>query len=202
MSFLAEAPVTYALIVVNVAVSLLAFANMDFFRSWMFSVGHITREGEIHRVITSGFLHASPAHLLFNMLTLWFFGPWLEQPDMLGRNGMLIVYFGSLLAGNGWALVENFRKLDYTAVGASGAISGVVLAFCLYKPFAMLLVFFILPLPAIVFAVLYISYSAFAMGRDNSNIGHEAHLGGAIGGLVITLVLQPGILNHLIDQIL
>ena len=193
-------PVTYMLIGINVLISMFAFYSPAFFEAMLFQVGPV-RDGEIYRLLTAGFLHADLMHLLFNMFTLFFFGPVLESDRLMGRARFLIVYFAALLAGNLWALFANFNEPFYAAVGASGAISGVMIAVSLFVPFMMIFFFGIIPVPAILFAVLYIGYSAFAMGSVNSTIGHEAHLGGAIAGLVLTLVMFPGVPGHLVRQV-
>ena len=202
MEALSAIPATYILIAANVIASFVALNNPALFKLLMFEVEGVVKRGEYHRLITAGFLHVDVNHLLFNMLTLFFFGPALESSGMLGVSGFLIVYFVSLVAGNLWALVENLKRPDYTAVGASGAVSGVLVSFCLFAPFALILIFFIIPMPAILFAVLYIAYSAIAMGRDKSNIGHEAHLGGAIAGLLVSMLLVPGIIDTLVERVL
>ena len=192
-------PVTYMLIGINVLISMFAFYSPAFFEAMLFQVGPV-RDGEIYRLLTAGFLHADLMHLLFNMFTLFFFGPVLESDRLMGRARFLIIYFAALLAGNLWALFAKFNEPFYAAVGASGAISGVMIAVSLFVPFMMIFFFGIIPVPAILFAVLYIGYSAFAMGSANSTIGHEAHLGGAIAGLVLTLVMFPGVPGHLVRQ--
>ena len=197
-----QAPATFTLIITNVLVSILAFSNLKLFEDNALVVGEVVQNRQIHRIVTSGFLHVSPMHLFVNMLTLYFFGPYLESGGMLGLTGFLLVYFGALLAGSLWAILENIDRPEYAAVGASGAVSGVVIAFCLFEPFAMLYIFFLLPMPAILFAVLYIGFSAFLSGNPNSRIGHEAHLGGAVAGLVITMLLTPGILDSTLRQVL
>ena len=200
MDAIFEAPITLILIALNVVISFAAFNNEGLFRSLMFHVGAI-RGGGYHRVVTSAFLHVNPTHLLFNMITLLFFGPLLET-QLLGPVGYVFVFVASMLAGSFWSLMENWGKANYTAVGASGAISGVLIAFCMFEPFALLLIFFIVPMPAILFAVIYIAYSAFAMGNGESRIGHEAHLGGAIGGLLSVIYLQPGVVNRMIQDVM
>ncbi|ACT60663.1 rhomboid family intramembrane serine protease [Hirschia baltica] len=195
------APITLALIAANVAFSLIGFSNEKFFRANYLLVGDIVQKHQWYRVLTSGFLHVSPGHLLLNMLTLFFFGPYLEI-KLLGPTGYLLVYFVSLIAGGAWAVLENYRRLDYSAVGASGAVSGALISFCMFEPFSLIYLFMIIPIPAIVFGVAFISYSAFASGNEDSKIGHEAHLGGAIAGLLVTVCLHPGILNSLISQVL
>jgi membrane associated rhomboid family serine protease len=182
-------PITFILLAANVLASFIAFSNPGFLSANLLTTNGV-RAGEVQRVLTSGFIHGSGAHLLFNMLTLFFFGPYLEQ--MLGPMNYLLIYFGSLIGGSAWALVENWKNPNYAALGASGAISGVIVSFCVFEPFAMLYIFFAIPMPAIVFAVLYIAFSAAMTGRANKRIAHEAHLGGALAGLALTLILVPG----------
>ncbi len=189
MELIQAYPVTFALIAANVLASLTAFSSRDFMLQNVFMVGPILKSGELHRLVTSGFLHVNQAHLLVNMLTLFFFGPFLEA--QLGSTAFALVYGASLLGGNLWSLLEHRRQLDYAALGASGAVSGVVVAFCLFEPFAMLLLFFIIPMPAVVFAVIFIVASAYFSTRQNTRIGHDAHLGGALTGAVATVILRP-----------
>lgn len=197
-----ERPIaTYALIFINVVVSLYAFANDRFFVDNMFIVGAV-QDGQYHRMLTSGFLHGGMAHLLFNMFTLYFFGPVLEDRRMLGRGGFLIIYFASLIAGNLYALQVNADDPNYAAVGASGAISGVMVAVSLFAPLSSILLFGFIPMPAIVFTVLYIGFSAYAIGGDTMTlIGHEAHLGGAVAGLVLTIAMRPHVVPDMVAKI-
>ncbi|MEL6780736.1 MAG: rhomboid family intramembrane serine protease [Pseudomonadota bacterium] len=195
MDLINAAPATALLILANVLASLYAFSNRGFLEDGTFIVGAV-KSGQLQRLLTSGFLHVGSWHLLANMVTLFFFGPYVEQA--LGTGGFLLVYFASLLGGNGWALVENWRKPNYAAIGASGATSGVVISFCLFEPFAMLLIF-IIPMPAIAFAIVYIVGSAYLSTRANTRIGHEAHLGGALTGAVATLIVEPGAWRSFID---
>ena len=191
---------TYTLIAVNVIVSLIAFSQPFIFNALAFQVGPVL-DGQFYRMLTAGFLHVGITHLGFNMMTLFFFGPAIEQRTGLGRNGFLIVYFVALLAGNLWAFLAHMNEPYYAAVGASGAISGIMIAVSLIAPFSRIYFFGVLPVPAILFAVFFIAYSAFAPGWDQSNIGHEAHLGGAIAGLVVTIFLRPQVVPALIAKI-
>ena len=191
-------PITFILLAANVLASFIAFSNPSFLNSNLLTTNGV-RAGEVQRVLTSGFIHGSGVHLLVNMLTLYFFGPYLEQ--MLGPRNYLIIYFGALIGGSAWALVENWQNRQYAALGASGAISGVVVSFCVFEPFAMLYLFFAIPIPAIVFAVLYIAFSAAMSGRQGNRIAHEAHLGGALAGLALTLILVPGSGERLVEAL-
>ncbi len=197
---LLQAPITLAILIANVAFSMMALSNVKLFNDYKLQVGPIVDKHQWYRILTSGFLHVSPGHLMLNMLTLFFFGPYLEL-RLLGPTGYLLVYFISLIAGGLWAVIENHKNSDYSAVGASGAVSGALISYCLFEPFSMIYLFMILPMPAVVFGVAFIAYSAFASGNEASKIGHEAHLGGAVGGLLVTVFLFPGILNRLIEDI-
>ena len=197
---LLAAPITFAIIVANVIYSMFGFSNSQFFEANYLRVEEIVNKNQWHRVLTSGFLHVGPGHLLLNMLTLFFFGPYLEI-RLLGPLNYLLVYFTALIAGSVWAILENYKRPDYSAVGASGAVSGVLISYCLFEPFSMIYLFMVLPIPAIVFGIAFISYSAIASGNEESRIGHEAHLGGAVAGLLVTMLLYPGIITNVMSQI-
>ncbi|MEO0981649.1 MAG: rhomboid family intramembrane serine protease [Pseudomonadota bacterium] len=189
MNDLLAFPATTGLILANLVASLAAFRSQGFLNQNIFHVGAIRSRWEYHRLITSGFLHLNTLHLAVNMITLYFFGPYIER--VLGVGDYLIIYFTALLGGNLWSLLEHAKQPNYGALGASGAVSGVVIAFCLFEPFAMLGIFFIIPMPAIVFAILYIALSAYLSTRPNTVVGHDAHLGGAITGGLVTVFLHP-----------
>ena len=194
-----QSPVTLALVALNVVVSVIGFQNRAFFENNAFWVGPIRQKGQWHRVVVSAFLHVITLHLLVNMYVLYMFGAILE--NVLGPVGFTILYVASLLAGNAWEYVDNFNKADYRAVGASGATSGVILGFCLLYPFAMLFLFFIIPMWAIVAGVGFILVSFILSQRDNTMIAHGAHLGGALAGGAITLFFVPGAWGNLVAQI-
>lgn len=195
-----QSPATFVLIAANVVASMIAFANPRFMDQNMFHVGPILRQKEWHRVITSGFLHGGILHLLINMYVLYGFGRLLEHPRVLGTGGLLIVYFAALLGGSFWSLMENRRKPDYRALGASGATSGIILSVCLFAPFATL-VLFVIPMPAVIFGIVFIVISAILAQRENKVIGHEAHLGGALAGLIATMLVRPDALSIFSEQV-
>jgi len=194
MSSLLQSPITLFLLLANVAVSAYALmGDRSLMQELSFQPRRIWEEGEYYRFLSAGFVHVGIGHLAFNMITLFFFGPQLE--GVLGATGFLVLYFGSELTAHALTFALNRDDPGYSAVGASGAISGVVFAFALYAPFAMLGIMFIIPMPAIVFAVIYVVGSIYALrqGRDGvaGGIAHEAHLGGALGGVVLTILLDP-----------
>ncbi len=200
---MANAPVTLLLLILNTLASGYALlADPSLLRRWALRPRRVTEQGEYYRLLTGGFVHAGWAHLLFNMVTLYFFGPPLEA--LLGPVSFLVVYFGAELAAHALSLVMHGHDPHYAAVGASGAISGVLFGFCLFAPLTMLGVFFVIPMPAIVFAVLYVVISIYAMQSGEGNAGgiaHEAHLGGALGGLVLTLLLEPEAFTIFLNQL-
>lgn len=189
MDSLLASPVTMGLLALNIAASLIAFSNPVFMQQNILWVGPMKTKGEWYRALSSGFLHVNGPHLLLNMYGLWLFGPICEY--ILGGTGFAVVYLASLLGGSAWAYLHNQNSPEYRAAGASGALSGMILAFCLFQPFAVLLAFFVIPMWGIVFGVLYITLSyVFAMRADRI-IGHEAHLGGAVTGVIATLLVRP-----------
>lgn len=179
------------IIAVTVLISYKGFNDLSFFRKFEFHVGSILK-GEQIRMISSGFLHVDMGHLFFNMITLWFFAPLVLA--YLGNWTFVLVYMGSLIFGNLLTLLFNKINYSYRAVGASGAVTGVLYSAILLQPDMMLGLFFVIPIPAYLFGILYLLYSIYGMKSKNDNIGHSAHFGGAVGGYVITLIEQPQLL--------
>ncbi len=178
-----------ALILTNVVLSYKAFNDGSFFRKYEFHVGSI-RSGENIRMLSSAFLHVDLAHLAFNMLTLYFFAPVVISN--MGTFSFLLVYFGSLLCGSLLTLQFHKNEYYYRAVGASGAVTGVLYAAILLRPDMNLFFFFIpIPIPAYIFGIGYLLYSIYGIKSRRDTIGHTAHFGGAIGGYGITLFNQP-----------
>ncbi|PQJ73987.1 rhomboid family intramembrane serine protease [Polaribacter gangjinensis] len=180
--------VVILIIIANVLFSMKGFDNYYFFEMYKFQINKIL-SGEKIRMISSGFLHADWVHLGFNMYALYLFGDIVSK--ILGAPNFLIIYFGSLLAGSLYTLYYHKSEPYYSAIGASGAVSGIVYASILLFPDMQLLLFFAIPMPGYVFGVGYLLYSIYGMKRQLGNIGHAAHLGGTIGGFAITLLLVP-----------
>ena len=188
-----DTPVTLILLLLNVLVSGYALLQDGSLIDRLgFRPVRIREQREWYRFITAGFVHAGMAHLAFNLITLYFFGPLLEM--VLGPLNFIVLYFGSELAAHALTYWFHRGNEDYNAVGASGAISGIVFAFCLFAPFEKLYLFFAVPIPAILFAIGFVAVSIYAMNKTRGRMGgiaHEAHLGGALGGVVLTILLEP-----------
>ena len=182
---------TLAIIVINVLVSLKGFSDTNFFDRYKFQIGAI-KAGQKERTITSGFLHVDVTHLLFNMLTLYFFADVVIRG--FGAPKFLIIYAVSLLAGSLLAMFFHKNEPYYSAVGASGAVTGILYAAILLQPDMKLLLYFAIPIPAYVLGIGYLLYSIYGMKKKLGNIGHTAHFGGAMGGFAATLLFDPNLI--------
>lgn len=180
------------IIAVTVLVSYKGFNDFNFFRKYEFHIGSI-RSGEQIRMITSGFLHGDMMHLAFNMITFYFFAPYVL--GSLGHIYFLYVYFGSLIAGSLLTLYMHKNDYSYRAIGASGAVTGVIYSAILLDPNITLGLYFVIPIPGYLFGIGYLLYSIYGMKAKRDNIGHTAHFGGAIGGYLITIMKEPSLLQ-------
>ncbi|HZW77144.1 MAG TPA: rhomboid family intramembrane serine protease [Flavobacteriaceae bacterium] len=182
-------PVTLGIIAITVLISMKGFSDPIFFDKYKFNIGRI-RQGEQIRMISSGFLHLDFSHLLFNMLTLYFFADVVIF--QIGIVKFLILYVVSLIAGNLLSFYFHRDEYYYSAIGASGAVMGVLYAAILFYPDMSLYLFFIpIPIPAWIFGMAYLLYSIYGMKKRIGNIGHDAHIGGAVGGYLLTLLFAP-----------
>ncbi len=188
-----------ALIIGTGLISYKGFTDSFFFRKYEFHVGSI-RAGEQIRMFTSGFLHVDWMHFGFNMLTLYFFAPVVIQN--FGEWSFLSIYFGSMIAGSLLTLYLHKEDYYYRAVGASGAVTGIIYTSILLYPDMTLYLFFAIPIPGYIFGIGYLLYSIYGMKAKNDNIGHTAHFGGAIGGYVITLMKEPAMLHENLKMVI
>lgn len=182
-----------AVILANVLISYKGFNDYSFFRKYEFHIGSI-RAGEQIRMFSSGFLHADIGHLFFNMFTLWMFAPVIS--GYFGNTSFLTIYIGSLAFGSLLTLLLHKNDYGYRAIGASGAVTGIIYSAILIQPDMMLGLFYVIPIPAYLFGIGYLMYSIYGMKAQNDNIGHTAHFGGAIGGYVITLAKDPAMFEY------
>ncbi len=182
---------TFGIIAFTVYWSYRGFTDLRFADVYIFSPIHILRDKQYHRLVSSGFLHANWIHLIFNMLSLYSFGANIERGAGLGA--FLLIYLGSIVGGNLLSLYLH-RHHDYRALGASGGVCGVIFASIFLFPGGSMVIFPLpIPIPSWLFAILFILVSFFGMRNQWGRIGHDAHLGGAIIGLLITTILYPSI---------
>jgi membrane associated rhomboid family serine protease len=194
--------ITLAIIVITCAVSFLAFNNPRLLERLILWPPAVSRQHQYDRLVSYGLVHASPAHLIFNMITLYFFGSFIEQVYriLIGNFGFAIFYIGGLIVSILPTFLANRDNPRYRSLGASGAVSAVLFAVILLRPWMTILVWFV-PVPAIVFAVLYIAYSIYMDQRSSDNVNHSAHLWGAAYGVALTLMLNPRLFSLFLQSL-
>lgn len=188
--------ITLVLIALTCAVSWLAWRSPALMQRLILWPPAIARRGEVHRLLSYGFVHADGMHLLFNMFTLYFFGGLVERAyaPAFGSFGFVAFYLGGLLVSILPSYLRHRRDPDYRSLGASGAVAAVLFAFILVQPWAIIYVF-VVPMPALLFAVLYVGYSIWMDRRGRDNVNHSAHLWGAAYGVVVGGLLQSDALR-------
>ncbi|MFA5684760.1 MAG: rhomboid family intramembrane serine protease [Lysobacteraceae bacterium] len=193
---------TLILIALTCLVSWLAWRNPRLLQRLMLWSPAVTRGRQYERLVSYGFVHADAMHLLFNMITLYFFGGLIERAfaGYLGVAGFVGFYLSALLVAALPGYLRHRNDPDYRTLGASGAVAAILFAFVLIQPWALIFVFFI-PVPAIIFALLYVGYSIWAERRGKDNINHSAHLWGAGYGIVFSLAMEPRILGLFLDRL-
>ena len=178
------------LIIANTAFSYKGFTNQRFFDGYKFEVDKILIKKDYKCLVSSGFLHVSWTHLIFNMLSLYFFSGLIEAS--LGGVEYLVIYFASLIGGGLLCLFIHRHHGDYSAVGASGAVSGIIFASIALFPGMNIGLFGIpLSIPGWLYGLVYILFSIYGIRSKKDNIGHEAHLGGALVGMAVALLMEP-----------
>ncbi len=197
---------TLIIIIVTGIVSYMAFQQSALMEKMRFNASKVWHQKEYYRLLSHGFVHANWPHLIVNMLVLYSFGRVVEAyfSYSFGRMAnayFLILYFGGMIFSNLYALIKHKNNYYYNAVGASGAVSAVLFASILFDPWNDLLFFGILPIPGIVFAVLYLVYSYYQSRKENDNIAHDAHFLGALFGFIFPILVNFRYLENFIDRL-
>jgi len=203
--------ITIVIIALNVIISWKGFNDYSFFDKYKFQIGSIIHNKEYYRIISSGFLHVDVTHLIFNMLTLYFFanpviaffaspqgflfGDFSQTKMNIGYGMFLLTYLAAIIGGNLLSLLIHKKDNWYSAVGASGGVTGVLFAAIAAFPQQEIGLYFIIDIPAWIFGILYLGYSVYGMKTNLGNIGHSAHIGGAIIGLLSAILFYPAILQ-------
>lgn len=198
-----EFTITIAIIIITAIISFTAFNNEKITNDLIFWPPMIKEKHQYYRFITSGFIHADIAHLAFNMITLYFFGRAMEVFFIakIGKVGFLLFYIAGIIVSEIPSFIRHRNNYQYRSLGASGAVTAVLFSFILLAPWQTLYVFF-LPVPAIIFAALYVGYSIYMDRKGGDNVNHSAHLWGAVWGIAFTLLMDPNVLPHFLDQLM
>ncbi len=197
----------YLIILATVLVSIQGFNNRILLEKWEYIPYLVHHRNERYRLFTHALVHADFFHLFVNMYVLFLFGSWVYDAfqELFGIQG--IVYFLVLyVMGAVFAALPGYQKHKdnpyYRAVGASGAVSAVVFSAIVMYPTAELRLFFAIPMPAVVFGVIYLVYEYYMDKRSEGNIAHDAHYWGALFGVAATLVFKPSLALRFVDQLL
>ena len=176
----------------TIVASLLAlYAAPALLERCLFRPYWLVRQRQYDTLVTSGFVHADLPHLLFNMMTFWFFGFALER--RIGGALFAVLYFSSLVLSDAGTYLKHRNDPRYASLGASGAITAVLFANIVYNPTQALMIFPVpIPIPAPLFAIGYVAYSWYSARQARGRVNHDAHLGGALYGLVFVLLTDPG----------
>jgi len=191
---------TLAIILSTAYITYKGLNEYDFKLKYLFQIDGILIRKEYIRLISSGFLHIDWRHFAFNMLSLYFFGNGLERE--LGTSTYIAFYFLSLVGGNLLALYFHRNHGSYSALGASGAVSGIIFASIALMPGMSIHLFFFFPIPAWVYGIAYTLYTLYGITSQRDNIGHEAHLGGALTGIILSILVFPEIIKYNLITIL
>ena len=194
---------TYALIAITVLVSWLAFERPRLLDRLILWPPAIDRKKQFDRLLTHGFIHADWQHLLFNMITLFFFGRFAEQviTELIGPVGFVAFYLSAIVIAILPTYLRHRHDAHYRSLGASGAVSAVLFAFILINPWSLIFIFF-LPVPAILYGVFYVGYSFWMDRKGTDNTNHSAHLSGAIYGVLFMLLMEPRIAGVFLQRLM
>lgn len=206
IQYLYVTPVASVIFAVTIATSIYTFSNPHLYARMMLNPYSIHRDkSKWYTVFTSGIVHADWMHLIFNMVTFFYFGFALESifvqaNGAVGHLYFALLYIASLVLSDIPTILQQKNNPSYFSLGASGAISAVLFSFILFYPKAELRIFLAIPMPAYVFAALYIGYCIWASRNARDRINHDAHLFGALSGLLITILIHHWIIGHFIEQ--
>lgn len=194
-------PVASLVFIFTIVTSLYAFNDNSLYGKFMLHPYSVWRKYKLYTLITSGLIHADWMHLIFNMMTFFFFAFQLEA--MIGSWQFGLVYFLSLILSDIPSVIKHKNDMWYNSLGASGAISGVLFSYILFQPFSSMMIFPIpIPIWAIIFGPLYLVYCVYASRQSRDHINHDAHFFGALTGMIVTILIVPGVIPGFLGQLL
>jgi membrane associated rhomboid family serine protease len=201
MEYLTHTPVASIIFLFTIITSLYAFNDQTLYGKFMLHPYSVSRRHKLYTLITSGLIHADWMHLIFNMMTFYFFAFQLEA--MIGSWQFGVIYFFGLILSDIPSVIKHKNDMWYNSLGASGAISAVLFSYILFQPFSSMMIFPIpIPIWAIIFGPLYLVYCVYASKHSRDNINHDAHFFGALAGLIVTVLIVPGVIPHFLTQLM
>ena len=202
--------ITVIIVIVTVIVSVAAMRRRELLYRFDLSPARLVHKREYYRIFTHAFLHANYFHLGINMLVLYSFGTYIEQAfSELEREGVifsapffyLLLYVGSIALASLSTVIRYRNDEHYSAVGASGAVSAVVFTYIFFEPLKKIYFYMVLPIPGILFGILYLVYSSYMGRREGDNINHSAHFWGAVVGFLFPILLEPSLFLTFLDKL-
>lgn len=197
---------TLLIIIVTALFSIAAFSRHELMYRYNFNPYQVVHRKQWYRIFTHAFLHANWEHLIINMIVLFSFGNALNRYFYIyiGDNLILLyigLYVGGIIISSIFTLFKEKDNFKYNAVGASGAVSAVLFACIFFDPLNKIYFFGVIPIPGILFGVLYLGYSYYMGKKSNDNIGHDAHFWGAVFGFVFPILLKPSLISNFFDKL-
>jgi membrane associated rhomboid family serine protease len=199
--------ITYALMAITIAASFYTWNNTSLFGKLMMNPYQISHRNQYYRFITSGFIHKDHMHLFFNMFSLYFFGRAIEQIFGIifglqaGGIYFIVLYLVAIVVSDLPTYVKHKDNPGYNSLGASGAVSAMVGGFIIFQPLDLICIFVALCAPGFIMGALYIGFSYYQGKKANDNINHDAHLYGALFGIVFCIVAYPDSIPAFAEQI-
>lgn len=204
ITYILQTPVASFIFAITLVTSIYAFSNHGVWAKFMLHPYSIYRGKAYYTIFTSGLIHRDWGHLLFNMLTFYFFGFALEamlaSVSSWGHLQFALIYLLGLILSDVSTLVKQKYNPQYRSLGASGAICAILFSFILFQPTTMLGVFLIIPMPAWIFGILFLLYCAWAAKNARDSINHDAHFYGALVGIVSTILFHPWVVSHFLSH--
>ncbi|HEY6436668.1 MAG TPA: rhomboid family intramembrane serine protease [Ignavibacteriaceae bacterium] len=199
-------PITYIIIGITVLTSFSAFNKSDVLHRFMMNPYQIQKRGQYYRFLTSGFIHGDHMHLLMNMLSLYFFGTAVERVfaglfDEMGGIYFVVLYLVAICVSDWPTYFKHRNNPAYNSLGASGGVAAIIFAFIIFRPLDKIYLYFAIGIPGFILGTLYLIYSYFQGRKANDNINHDAHLFGALFGLVFCIVVHPSCIPEFLEQI-
>lgn len=197
--------ITYLILGITVVVSFICFGNQTLAMKLALSPYQVIHRKEWYRVITHGFVHADMTHLLVNMFTFWSFGIYMEQYYQyvgLGKWGFLLLYFGGMIFSSSFDLAKQKDNPYYLSIGASGAVSSVLFSSIFFDPWGKIYFFALLPIPGILFGVVYLLYCQYMAKQASDHINHNAHFLGALFGFLLPALLNPSLVKLFVGALM